>query len=62
MSVPHLNFKCTSIPDVDAWERGGEDISKRMVQNLPQASGPPLVIKYITTFNIEIYQLSGFAT
>jgi hypothetical protein len=40
-------------PDVEAWERGGEDISRR---NLQQASGPPLVTKYITTFNIQIYQ------
>jgi hypothetical protein len=55
MLVPHLNFICTSIPNEVAWERG-KDISKRLVHNLQQASGPPLVTRYITTFNMEIYQ------
>lgn len=54
MSVLHLNFKYTLIPDVDAWEGGGKDISKRMVHILQQATGPPLVTKYITTYNTEI--------
>lgn len=56
MSIPHLNFKYTSTPDADAWEGGGEDISKRMVHILQQATGLPLVTKYITTYNTEIYK------
>jgi hypothetical protein len=57
MSAPHLELKHTSISDGSMWEWGWGDTSRRMLHVLQQATMPPLISKYITTYNTKIYQL-----
>lgn len=52
-AIPCLNFKYISISDVNMWEGGG-DVSRKMLHIVQQATESS---KYITTYNIELYQI-----
>jgi hypothetical protein len=56
MLATHLKMKYTSISDVNMWERGWGDICRRIFHILQQATVSPLISKYITTYNMKIYQ------